>query len=249
MQEPRVCEDDGIQSAENLVRSMFDAAEKQLPERWRVIDTLQARVERRQERVGRKEPLPRSTKLGGAGRQDGTKEGRKRTRAYKKQTKRLRTKANKERSRLSEWMKHLHYAAARILTSTYSLVICPVLEVSRVVRRAKRKLNSRAVRKILAWSHDKFRQRLIWVAERDGTSHVLCPGEPGTTKTCTMCGQWMQDVKLGQEVLKCPHCRVSTDRQKAGARNNFLAAYTEACGYGFDGIDDRGTAAGSSSLA
>jgi hypothetical protein len=254
-----------IACMETLLAAVQNGASKQFPSRHRVVDELQGRVETRQQRLkdATAPPLQLTAKLsaellelsetpsrskspGAANYPPRSREEfmrTKRRQKYKHLTRRLRGKWRRELRRNSEWMKHIHYALARILTRTYGLIICPVLEVARIVKRANRNLKTRAARKMLTWSHLLFRQRLLWVAYRDETSHVLCPGEPGTTKTCTICGQWMKEVQLGDEVLVCPHCGVSTDRQKAGARNNFLAAYTHARGYGWDEVDDRGAAA------
>ena len=65
--------------------------------------------------------------------------------------------------------------------------------------------------------------------------HVYETTEPGTSKTCTHCGTWK--ANLSGMVYKCNACKVVVDRQFAGARNNFFAAYGMAVDIGWDGVD------------
>ena len=65
--------------------------------------------------------------------------------------------------------------------------------------------------------------------------HVYETTEPGTSKTCTHCGFWHANLRLGDKVYDCPRCHIQVDRQLAGARNNFFAAYGLAVGRGWDG--------------
>jgi hypothetical protein len=70
--------------------------------------------------------------------------------------------------------------------------------------------------------------------------HVLFPPyEPGTTKTCTMCGAWNGQVKLGDKRIKCRCCGAERDRQIAGAIGNFYASYGMAVNVHWDHKDDR----------
>jgi hypothetical protein len=72
-----------------------------------------------------------------------------------------------------------------------------------------------------------------WVFKK----YVPSPWEaywPGTSKTCTDCGWWNADLKLGDKVCHCHRCGVVVDRQLAGARNNFFAAYGMAARVGWD---------------
>jgi len=84
--------------------------------------------------------------------------------------------------------------------------------------------------------HYLFRQRLKSAASRYPGRHVYETTEPGTSKTCTNCGFWNTRLKLGDKVFDCPGCHIQVDRQLAGARNNFFAAYGMAIGRGWDGV-------------
>jgi hypothetical protein len=110
---------------------------------------------------------------------------------------RLQRKFRRDNRRETEWMKHQHFAAARVLLSTFYLLIIPVLSVSSlVVKGAQRKLCRSGTRLLQACSHYKFRERLLWASRRMqyANRHILFPGEPGTTKTCTFCGQWNASI-------------------------------------------------------
>ena len=123
------------------------------------------------------------------------------------------------------------------LLRDHEVVIVPWLHTKRLI------LNDSAVRlspdgqaMLRGWSHYKFRERLRSAAARYSGRHVLVSEEPGTSKTCTHCGAWKADLTLGHKAYACAHCGVCVDRQLAGARNNFLAAYGCALGVHWDGL-------------
>lgn len=63
---------------------------------------------------------------------------------------------------------------------------------------------------------------------------MITTEEPGTSKTCTHCGHWKADLGASK-TYKCDVCNIEVDRDVAGARNNFFAAYGHAVGVGWDG--------------
>jgi len=65
---------------------------------------------------------------------------------------------------------------------------------------------------------------------------IVDSGEPGTSKTCTNCGHW--NAGLGaSRIFECAVCGVHVNRDVAGARNNFFAAYGRAMGVGWDRVE------------
>ena len=88
---------------------------------------------------------------------------------------------------------------------------------------------------MLTMSHYMYRQRLQWASSRYAGRHVFETEEPGTSKTCTSCGFWHANLQLNDKTFVCPKCHLSVDRDIAGARNNFFAAYGNAVGIGWDG--------------
>jgi transposase len=148
----------------------------------------------------------------------------------------LRKKFRRECRRLSGKMKAAHYDAANFLLENHDIVVAPILNTGRLMERSKRGvLGSKLARALYTWSHRLFRQRLAFAAARYPGRHVYECCEPGTSKTCTNCGAWKQNLRLGDKVYNCSSCKISVDRQLAGARNNFFAAYGMARGVGWDG--------------
>ena len=149
---------------------------------------------------------------------------------------RKRKKLAKERNRLRNWMEAGHYSAANCLLTNYDVVIAPQLEVQQMVPRAGRVFGSKTARAMYTWSHYRFTQRLHSACARYAGRYVLSDtGEPGTSKSCCNCGCWHAD--LGSDsVFHCPRCDLEIDRDVAGARNNFFAAYGLVIGAGYDGV-------------
>ena len=183
------------------------------------LDRLQSRVDRRAKRSPRRS-----------------------ARQHRQTTKRLKRKLARERRRVHGWVKGAHYDAANFLLERHDLVIAPVLEVKKLADTKHRSIHSKVARAMYTWSHYSFRERLKsaafrypgrmvieLVTERDKAGNILVPAEPGTSKTCGLCGNWHADLGASMR-FDCPACSVGLDRQLNGARNNFLAAYGRAAG-------------------
>ena len=162
---------------------------------------------------------------------------RKRRRKRQRTARDLRKKLRRECKRLSGNMHSAHYDAANFLLEHHDIIIAPVLNTCRLTQKGtkSRIFGSKLARALYTWSHRLFRQRLAFAAARYPGRHVYECCEPGTSKTCTNCGAWKQDLRLGDKIYRCPRCKISVDRQLAGARNNFFAAYGMAIGVGWDG--------------
>lgn len=162
-------------------------------------------------------------------------------RAHRATTRRLRRKLATERRRLRGFVESAHYDAANFLFDEHDVVIVPVLQVSALVHQrhdieAQVFFQGKLARAMYTWSHYLFRQRLLSASARYAGRHVYETTEPGTSKTCTHCGTWNRALRLGDKVFECPRCAIAVDRQLAGARNNFLAAYGMALGRHWDGV-------------
>ena len=151
-------------------------------------------------------------------------------------TRRLRQKLARDRHRLHGWIESAHYDAANFLLAGHDILIQPVLGITRLTAKTSRVFGSKMARAMYTWSHYLFRQRLKSASVRYPGRHVYETSEPGTSKTCTHCGFWNASLRLGDKSINCPCCGVRVDRQVAGARNNFLAAYGMAVGVGWDGV-------------
>ena len=156
---------------------------------------------------------------------------------HRRRRRRMRKRLNRERSRLRGWVKDAHYDAANTLLVSNDLVLQPRLAVQDLVIATKRNISNRSARAMLTWSHSMFIDRLKSASARYAGRHVLETTEPGTSKTCTHCGAWKHDLEPRHKTYACARCGLSFDRQMAGARNNFFAAYGAAVNMGWDGTE------------
>jgi putative transposase len=124
------------------------------------------------------------------------------------------------RKRIKDLVDDVHWKAIAFLLSNFQNVLIPIFEVSRMVRKAERRIGRESVRKMLTWRHYVFRQRLMEKAKFTD-SNVFVIGEEYTTKTCGNCFQLHHDIG-GRKVFQCPHCNVRIDRDANASRNIFL---------------------------
>jgi len=162
---------------------------------------------------------------------------KKRDNKRQRTTRTLWHKLRRDCKRLSRNVAAAHYDAANFLLERHDIVIAPVLQTGRLTEKGKRgQFGSKLARALYTWGHRLFRQRLAYAAARYPGRYVYECCEPGTSKTCTNCGAWNKDLRLGDKVYNCSSCGLHIDRQLAGARNNFFAAYGMAIGRGWDGV-------------
>jgi transposase len=137
----------------------------------------------------------------------------------------LRRQSARGRRRLRGFVECGHYAAARFLLGRHEVVVAPKLQTAELADSETRVMGSGSVRAMLTFSHHKFQQRLESAAYRfPGRVVVSDGGEPGTSRTCTHCGRWHGDLG-GSKFFCCPACGLEMNRDVAGARNNFFAAW------------------------
>lgn len=197
-----------------------------LKQRRQRLDRLRARVNRRRKAPAdfvtqRRKAVPR----------------RKRNLKRQRTTRQLARKLAREETRLAGYMESAHYDAAHFLLERHHLVVAPVLQTGRLMcRDSERRAGRHLSRAMYMWAHRLFRQRLAYTALKYPGRYVFECSEPGTSKTCTQCGAWKAQLRLGDKVFSCSHCGILVDRQLAGARNNFFAAYGMATGNGWDGV-------------
>jgi predicted RNA-binding Zn-ribbon protein involved in translation (DUF1610 family) len=92
--------------------------------------------------------------------------------------------------------------------------------VSKMVRRADRRIRSNTARMMLTWAHYRFRMWLLYTAAKSA-SKVYVRSEAYTSKTCTKCGH-IKDNLGGAKRYKCTSCGLNIDRDAAAARNIFM---------------------------
>ena len=106
----------------------------------------------------------------------------------------------------------------------FDVILLPSFGTSDMVRKyrgtRRRKISKDTCRKMLMFSHYRFKLRLLQKATEHG-KNVIIVNEAYTSKTCGRCGSIHH--KLGdKKVFKCPVCDFKTDRDLNGARNILL---------------------------
>ena len=202
--------------------------EAQLKARRHALDVQERRVQRRKAEDRRRDaPTSRSR------RERLLLDAHIRAKARAHTTARMSRRLARERVRFTNWIAAAHYDAAHFLLRDHDVVVQPILKTARLIQDTPLPAYAQRLRD---WAHYRFRQRLISASARYPGRHVLETTEPGTSKTCTHCGFWKADLGVADKTFRCPRCALCVDRQTAGARNNFLAAYGLAVGIGWDGI-------------
>lgn len=145
-----------------------------------------------------------------------------RGRQFKRIRYKLRKAAQKVRVKIKSLTTELHNKLACYLTKNYGVIFLPKFETSNIVRKAKRKLNTKTARALLTLSHYAFKQTLKHHAAKRGCI-VVDVTEEYTSKTCSCCGQ-IHPRLGGSKTFKCPSCGYIIDRDKNGAFNILLKA-------------------------
>jgi len=159
-----------------------------------------------------------------------------RGRQFKRIRYKLRKAAQKIRVKIKFLTSELHNKLACYLTKNYGVIFLPKFETSNMVRKAKRKLNSKTARAMLTFSHYAFKQTLKYHATKRGCV-VVDVTEEYTSKTCSCCGK--VNSKLGgSKVFKCPSCGYIIDRDKNGAFNILLKALRDtSCSFNLEQLN------------
>ncbi|KAG2381996.1 hypothetical protein C9374_005788 [Naegleria lovaniensis] len=118
----------------------------------------------------------------------------------------------------------LHKKLCLWLCRNYQVILLPSFETQKMVKKLHRRINSKTARKMLTWSHYRFKQRLLHKAREHPWTHIYIVNEAYTSKTCSCCGH-VYTVGLS-EVFRCPSCGSIFDRDINGARNILLRFLT-----------------------
>jgi putative transposase len=90
-----------------------------------------------------------------------------------------------------------------------------------MVFRSRRKINLKTARKMLTWSHYRFKTRLMNKAREYPNCRVIICGEEYTSQTCSECGYLHRKIG-GAKKFKCLQCNQESDRDFNAARNILL---------------------------
>ncbi|MEQ8755781.1 MAG: transposase [Coleofasciculus sp. G1-WW12-02] len=143
---------------------------------------------------------------------------------------RLRQAAQKIRIKIRNLVSELHKKAANYLCTKYKVIFLPTFEVKNMVKRGKRRLSTKTARKLVTWSHYRFKLSLKHQAAKYGCV-VVDVTEEYTSKTCSKCGHI--HTKLGgNKQFVCPSCGHAIGRDINGAFNILLKALRDTSASG-----------------
>ncbi|CAG8580437.1 6062_t:CDS:2 [Cetraspora pellucida] len=139
----------------------------------------------------------------------------------KKKASRLDKAVHRMRRKIYRLQNEIHRKTIKFLTDEFDIIVIPPFETSNMINRKTRKINKKTVKRMLGWSHYKFKQRLISKSKEKGNK-VIFQNEAYTSKTCSWCGN-MQNIS-GSKIYKCKNCNIEIDRDVNGARGILLRA-------------------------
>lgn len=122
------------------------------------------------------------------------------------------------RKKINNLINEFHNKFSKWLCLSYDIVLLPEFKVSGMIaKKNKRRVISReSVRKMVSWSHYRFKQVLQYKAKRYNIT-IIPVTEELTTKTCSSCGT---TKKVGSsKTYDCNSCRSIYDRDFNASRN------------------------------
>jgi putative transposase len=90
-----------------------------------------------------------------------------------------------------------------------------------MVFRSRRKINSKTARKMLTWSHYRFKTRLMNKAREYPNCRVIICSKEYTNQTCSKC-RYLHHKIGGSKKLKCLGCNQESGRDFNVASNILL---------------------------
>ena len=129
--------------------------------------------------------------------------------------------------RIRNLVDEVHWKTASYLARNFDVILLPEFATQQMIRKygddgawRGRKINRSTARRMVMWSHYRFRQRLREKVKQHG-GVLAVVNEAYTSKTCTRCGHLHQKLG-GNRMFKCPRCAFVTGRDVNGARNILL---------------------------
>ena len=119
------------------------------------------------------------------------------------------------RNRIKDLIDEVHHKTAKFLVDNFEIIFLPSFDVSQMVKKAKRKINSKTVRSMLTWSHYRFKCFLKNKCE-EFNKVLLIVNEAYTSKTLSWNGKINYSLG-GSKVVKDDVYVVPRDIN--GARN------------------------------
>jgi putative transposase len=114
--------------------------------------------------------------------------------------------------RIRNLVDEFHKKTTKWVCENYSTIFLPKFETQKMVSKRQRKINSKTARKMLTWSHYRFKTRLMNKAREYPNCQVIICGE---------CGYLHRKIG-GSKKFKCSGCNQESDRDFNAARNILL---------------------------
>ena len=147
------------------------------------------------------------------------------TKVKAKTRKRHHNSYNRLRLRIKNLVDELHHKVARFLVEKFDGILLPTFEVSEMVLRSGRKIQSKSVRQMLTWSQYRFKIFLKSKAFEYGKT-VINRCEAYRSKTVSRTGELINNLG-GEKVIKSEIDRRQMDRDINGLRGFFLLALVD----------------------
>ena len=130
----------------------------------------------------------------------------------------------KIRFKIRNLIDELHWKTIKLLTSRFKVIIFPPFNVSKMIKKSKRKLNKKVVRSMNSFRFFDFKERLKLKCKENGITFIES-SEAFTSRTNSFTGELIKN--LGSKE-KFEFDNVSVDRDINGARNILIRAMRDA---------------------
>lgn len=130
----------------------------------------------------------------------------------------------KIRFKIKNLIDELHWKTIRFLTSRFKVIIFPPFNVSKMIKKSKRKLSKKVVRSMSCFRFFEFKERLKFKCKENGIIFIES-SEAFTSRTNSFTGELIEN--LGSKE-KFEFDNISVDRDINGARNILIRAMRDA---------------------
>jgi putative transposase len=139
----------------------------------------------------------------------------KRDKSKSRKKYRLNKAIKRMRNRIRDLVDEIHHKTARFLVDNFDIILLPSFDVNQMVKKGRRKINSKTARSMLTWSHYRFKCFLKHKCE-EFNKVLLIVNEAYTSKTVSWNGKINYSLGGSKVVKDKNHC---IPRDINGARN------------------------------
>lgn len=133
----------------------------------------------------------------------------------------------KVRFKIRNLIDELHWKIIKFLTSRFKVIVFPPFNVSKMIKKSKRKLSKKVVRSMSCFRFFEFKERLKLKCKENGITFVES-SEAFTSRTNSFTGELIEN--LGSKE-KFEFDNIFVDRDINGARNILIRAMRDASAY------------------